>query len=147
MCTHSENKTKPKPSPCLCNDHHFCWAPPVLSFSFPLYLTPGMQAVGLMEDPNPLLWVFFQSKPEPSSLDSYHQHQPSLCWSVQGFSVGINRWEGRWCGKAREGRTHKSEPCPQLSTKDWGLRWAFETHRFTAVSQFRGKFSLDEIKS
>lgn len=64
---------------------------PVLSFSFPLYLTPGMEAVCHMEDPHPLLWVFCQITPETSSLDSYNEHQPSICWSVQSFSVGINR--------------------------------------------------------
>lgn len=72
---------------------------PVLSFSFPLDLTSGMEAVCLMENPHPVLWMFFQGKPEPSSLDSYHQHQPSVCWSVQSFSGGINRWE---CRRRRE---------------------------------------------
>lgn len=58
-----------------------------------------------------------------------------LCKAFQLVSTG------RWCRKAREEKTHWSELYPQFSTQDWALRWAFETHRFIAVSQFRGKFS------
>lgn len=110
---------------------------PVLSFSFPLDLTSGMEAVCLMENPHPVLWMFFQGKPEPSSLDSYHQHQPSVCWSVQSFQVVSTGGNA-----GGEGRTHQSELYPPFSIQEWALIWAFETHRFIAVSQFSGKFSL-----
>lgn len=115
----------------------FAKTTPVLSFSFPLDLTSGMEAVCLRKTHIHFSGCFSkanQSHPAGIPTTSTNPLFAGLCKAFQLVSTG---------GKAGgEGRTHPSELYPPFSIQEWALRWAFETHRFISGSQFSGKFSL-----
>lgn len=137
MYTYSENKTKAKTSPCLCMDHPLCWPPLCLASHSHWISLLGWRQFASWKTHIQFSGCFSkanQSHPAWIPTTSTNPLFAGLCKAFQVVSTGGNA--------GGEGRTHQSELYPPFPIQEWALIWAFETHRFIAVSQFSGKFSL-----
>lgn len=94
-------KTKPNQKPLLA----FAKTPPpllttpVLSFSFPLYLTSGMEAVCPMEDPECFAKA---NQSHPAWIPTISTNPLLVCAKLFSW------WEGRWC-KRKESKSSRED--------------------------------------